>query len=177
MRFLATLFLLLTFVLPATAQTQPPEATISATLDAPTVVFLVRHAERADDGGESQPDPDLSATGHARAERLATLLRDAGLTHIHSTDYERTQQTAAPIATHLGADVASYDPRALSAFADYLAATPGRHLVVGHSNTTPALVAALDGEPGPAIEHDEYDRLYVVYLAPGQPVVTTLLRF
>ena len=39
----------------------------------------------------------------------------------------------------------------------------GRHLVVGHSNTTPMLVKLLGGDPWPLIaEKTEYDRLHVV---------------
>jgi len=44
-----------------------------------------------------------------------------------------------------------------------LKATPGRHLVVGHSNTTPQLTELLGGDGGePIVEATEYDRLYVV---------------
>ena len=52
----------------------------------------------------------------------------------------------------------------------------GNHLVVGHSNTPPMLVEALGGAPGGPIGEDEYDRLYVVTLAPDGPVHTALLR-
>jgi len=53
---------------------------------------------------------------------------------------------------------------------------PGRHLVLGHSNTTPQLVEALGGEPGAPIEEMEYDRLYIVTLMDGR-TSTVLLRF
>ncbi len=53
---------------------------------------------------------------------------------------------------------------------------PGRHLVVGHSNTTHDLVTALGGDPGPPIESLEYDRLYLVSMEEGG-VRTILLRF
>jgi broad specificity phosphatase PhoE len=141
-----------------------------------TVVVLVRHAERADDDPR---DPTLTETGRARAEGLALLLRDAGLTAIWSTDYRRTRETASPVAEATGLEVRLYDPRgeeALAALADTLRATPGRHLVVGHSNTTPALVRALGGDPGADIAEDEYDRLYVLTLGPDGTVATTLLR-
>jgi broad specificity phosphatase PhoE len=153
-----------------------------------TVVFLVRHAERADDGEgagrmAADPqmammldDPPLSEAGQVRASLLAEMLLDAGITHVHSTDYRRTRETGAPTAEAVGVEVSLYDPNGLAAFAETLRATPGRHLVVGHSNTTPELVQALGGEPGPAIEPLEYDRLYVVVLE-GSKVRTVLLRF
>ena len=137
------------------------------------VVYLVRHAERAEDGTN---DPPISEAGEARATLMAELLRDAGITHIHSTDYERTRATAEPTATRTGLEILSYDPRDLATFARRLLGTPGRHLVVGHSNTTPALVQALGGEPGDPIEEMEYDRLYVVVAGPDG-VSTILLRF
>jgi phosphohistidine phosphatase SixA len=138
------------------------------------VVYLVRHAERAEDGTD---DPPISDAGQARARLLADLLRDAGVTHVHSTGYLRTRSTAEPFATRSGLGITSYDPRDLSTFAAELLATPGRHLVVGHSNTTPDLVEALGGDPGGPIDEAEYDRLYVVTRAAGGGISTVLLRF
>lgn len=138
------------------------------------VVFLVRHAERAEDGTRNPP---ISAAGHARARAVAALLADAGITRVHSTDYLRTRQTSAPTLEATGLPLRIYDPSDLGGFADALSVEPGRHLVVGHSDTTPALVASLGGTPGPAIEHMEYDRLYVVTLSPDGSVTTVLLRF
>jgi len=138
-----------------------------------TVVFLVRHAERAENG---TPDPPISAAGTARASLLAEMLRDAGITHVHTTDYRRTRATGRPTADLAGLSMEVYDPRNLERFAARLTSTPGRHLVLGHSNTTPSLVEALGGDPGDPIEELEYDRLYVVTLASGS-VQTVLLRF
>jgi broad specificity phosphatase PhoE len=137
------------------------------------VVYLVRHAERAEDGTN---DPPISEAGQARARLLATLLADAGITRIHSTDFKRTHQTGAPTAEATGLELESYDPRDLPGFAAELRRSPGRHLVLGHSNTTPGLVQALGGEPHGAIEEMEYDRLYIVVISGGE-VSTGLLRF
>ena len=140
-----------------------------------TVVYLVRHAEKQDDGSQN---PALNAQGEERALLLDLLLRDAGLTHIHSPDFLRTQSTAAPVAASLGLEVSSYDPRDLPAFAAWIRENPGRHLVSGHSNTTPGLVTALGGEPGEPIEEAwEYDRLYVLTLGTDGDVSTVLLRY
>lgn len=136
------------------------------------VVFLVRHAEKVDDSA----DPDLSAAGRERATLLGRMLADAGITHIHSTDYKRTRQTGEPLARALGLEMHSYDPRDLAGLAARLAATPGRHLVLGHSNTTPAAVEALGGDPVGPIDDAEYDRLYIVVPHPGG-ARSTLVRF
>ena len=162
-------------VLTAAPACAPAEAPVAVAENPDVVVYLVRHAERADDG--TSQDPELSEEGRERADLLARMLVDAGITHIHSTDYARTQQTGAPLAAALGMEVMSYDPRDLPGTAARLRATPGRHLVLGHSNTTPELVAALGGEPGPPIEEaTEYDRLYVVVLE-AEGAVSTLLRY
>jgi len=145
-----------------------------APLADPVVVYLVRHAERAEDGTD---DPPISETGQARARKLAALLTDAGIDHVHSTDLQRTRQTGAPLVEETGLPVEVYDPGDLPGFAATLKVTPGRHLVLGHSNTTPELVVALGGSPGEAIDESEYDRLYVVIIPATGPVSTVLLRY
>lgn len=138
------------------------------------VVFLVRHAEKASDGS----DPGLTPEGLRRAEQLAEVLRGAGIDRVHSTDYRRTRMTAEPTARLLEREVELYDPRALPTLVVRLHEAGGRHLVVGHSNTTPALVSLLGGEPGEPIDEErEYDRLYVVRVGEEAPVETILLRY
>jgi broad specificity phosphatase PhoE len=138
-----------------------------------TVVFLVRHAEKMDASG----DPDLSGAGRQRASELAQVLRDAEIDRIHSTDYIRTRDTAAPLAAMLGLKPEFYDPTHLAEFAQTLTQQGQRHLVVGHSNTTPELVRLLGGEPGsPIQESSEYDRLYIVTMDESG-VTTVLMRY
>lgn len=142
-------------------------------LSAPVTIFLVRHAEKQ--GGD---DPALTEGGAIRAEALSDLLRDANVAHIHSSDYRRTRDTAAPLADRLGLAVRLYDPRDLPGMAEGLLASEGTHLVVGHSNTTPQLTELLGGEGGtPIVEATEYDRLYLVRRAPDGSISTVLLRY
>ena len=151
-----------------TAYTSIPTTAIAAPEN--TVVFLVRHAEKAD----TSRDPELSEAGRQRASELAQVLRDAHIDHIHSTNYIRTRETAAPSAAMLGLKSEFYDPTQLAEFAQTLTQQGQRHLVVGHSNTTPELVRLLGGDPGSPIEESgEYDRLYIVTV--GESGVTTVL--
>jgi len=144
------------------------------TVTEPLVVFLVRHGEKVD----ASSDPELSTAGHSRAAALADALRDARLEHVHSSDYTRTRDTAAPTAEALGLDVQLYDPRDLKMMAVHLVASGGRHLVVGHSNTTPALVELLGGEAGTKIDEPaEYDRLYIVTRGKDGTASSVLLRY
>jgi broad specificity phosphatase PhoE len=144
-----------------------------------TTVFLVRHGEALYPPPEDSPrNPPLNRLGRQHAAVLADTLADAGLTAILSTDLRRTLETAGPLAERLGLEIEIYDHRALAELAQRLRATPGRFLVSGHSNTTPELVRLLGGEPGrPIDEKAEFDRLYVVTLAPGRQPSTVLLHY
>ncbi|HKK08380.1 MAG TPA: histidine phosphatase family protein [Gemmatimonadota bacterium] len=126
------------------------------------VVFVVRHAEKVEDGSE---DPDLTAAGRERADRLARILADAGLTTIYSTDYRRTRETAQAAAEAAGMGVHLYDFATQERLAGELRRTPGRYLVVGHSNTVPGFVRALGGDPG--TDDARYDDLFEVLIGPG----------
>ncbi len=142
--------------------------------DGSTTVFLVRHAEKM----AEKNDPELSASGKSRAAHLAALLADANISGIFSTDFARTRDTAAPLADALGQEVRLYDPAAPGQLVASLKSSPGRYLVVGHSNTVPDLVERLGGTPGPAIdEKTEYDRLYVLTLGAEDGTTTVLLRY
>ena len=137
------------------------------------LVFLVRHAEKVDES----IDPDLSEEGYVRAQDLARTLADASIEQVHSSGFIRTKLTAEPVADFFGLEIELYNPKDLYTLADQLKAAGGRHLVVGHSNTTPALVEILGGDPGfPIEEKKEYDRLYIVTIIKGK-VNTVLLRY
>ncbi|MEL6538878.1 MAG: hypothetical protein AAFQ98_25910, partial [Bacteroidota bacterium] len=111
------------------------------------------------------------------AMTLAHSLSNANIGQVHSTDYGRTRETAMPTSHRLGLETALYDPRDLPTFAQQLLAAGGKHLVVGHSNTTPQLVQLLGGEPGTDIHEEEYDRLYILTVAANGDVNTVLLRY
>lgn len=142
--------------------------------NAPSVVFVVRHAERAEDGTS---DPPISEIGVARSRLISTFMADAGLTHLHTTDLRRTRSTIEPTAEATGLTPSVYDPSDLEGFAARLRSTPGRHLVVGHSNTNTELVRALGVDPGEPIEELEYDRGYVVVVLPGGYAGSSIFRF
>src|SRR6478672_13139476 len=64
----------------------------------PTVILLVRHAEKA---AQPPQDPPLTEAGLARAQALVAVARDAGVSAIITTQYERTRKTAEPTAAAL----------------------------------------------------------------------------
>ena len=124
-----------------------------------TTVFLVRHAEKAAEGA----DPSLNETGRKRAKALADMLADAGVTAIFSSEFHRTQDTAAPLAERLGIKVTIVPAKDIDALvARVRELKPGaRALVVGHSNTVPAAASRLTGAKAADMPETEFDRLYV----------------
>ncbi|SDJ23483.1 Histidine phosphatase superfamily (branch 1) [Ferrimonas sediminum] len=166
------LVLLATLHSPLAGADSAPSADVTQA-SMPLVVFLVRHAEKQQPG----KDPELTQEGRDRARDLANLLQSAQIEAVHSTDFARTRATAGPTAAALNIELSLYDPFKLKAFANTLKRRGGRHLVVGHSNTTPALVTLLGGEAGDSIDDaSEFDRLYVITQGGGV-VETVLLRY
>jgi len=142
-----------------------------------TVVYLVRHAEKMV-GENVGKDPKLTKNGEARALVLAEMLGDKPITHIHSSDYIRTRDTAMPLATAKSLELEIYNPSDLPALAAKIKRLGGHHLVVGHSNTIPETVVTLGGDGGtPIFEDTEYDRLYEVTLLGDGTVHTDLRRY
>ena len=157
------------------AASTPPASVASAAVAADaasTVVLVMRHAERAEQGGA---DPGLSEAGVERARQLASAAREAGVRVVLTTQYARTRETAAPLAAATGAQVVArpVTPANVGSYAADLAreirGAHGGHTVavVGHSNTVPAIVAALTGGPAPALGEGDYGDLFVVILPPA----------
>ena len=136
------------------------------------VVYVVRHAERADQSADSP----LSAAGTARARKLAEMLKDAGITHVYTTDRKRTIDTAAPLAAAIHVGAQQLPAAETLALAARLAALGphDRALVVGHSNTVPDLIRALHSNTPVTISDEEYDNLFIV--VPQKNAPPTLLR-
>jgi broad specificity phosphatase PhoE len=140
----------------------------------PSTVILVRHAERAT---EPAGDPVLTEAGTQRALALLEALRGTRVTAVVTTHLQRTQLTAKPLADANGLSfivVRAGGPT--PAHVDSVAAAVRRRpagdvvLVVGHSNTIPAIVGALGGPKLPDLCDGQYSMLYVLeFPAAGAP--------
>jgi 2,3-bisphosphoglycerate-dependent phosphoglycerate mutase len=127
-----------------------------------TTVVLVRHAEKLPTD-PAEEDAGLSEAGQARAQRLAEMLERSGIAAIYVSEAKRTQETAAPLAGATGVE-----PRVVPAERPgrLLRRLRWRHrgevvLVVGHSNTVPAIAEGL-GAPIGAVAEGDYSGLWII---------------
>lgn len=161
--------LLTRVIFPALLLSQPGWAQ-----QATRIVYLVRHAETA----STAPDTSLSPAGEKRAECLAKMLKDAGIKQIYVTDAKRTQETAAPLAKELNLKptiVPAKDPNTM--IKDIVYSGGGNILVVGHSDTLPFILARMKAGTVPAIDANEYDRLFVSTVIEGNATPASTLRY
>jgi phosphohistidine phosphatase SixA len=141
-----------------------------------TTVILVRHAEKA-----SQEDASgLTAAGTERAKELARVLTAVKLDAIYVTQFRRVQDTAAPIAAATGLTTIVRNTGATYA-ADLAKEILKDHrgqtvLVVGHSNTTIAMMKALGVEMA-KMEESEFDNFYVLTDVEGAAPKVVALRY
>ena len=131
-------------------------------------IYLVRHAEKQKKGD----NPSLTACGAVRAKQLAALLSQTNIAAIYSTSYQRTMQTAQPLARLTKLPIKNYNPKSLEQLAFQLKRHKKNTLIVGHSNTTPILTALLSSQPVGALSEDDYQMLYQVQFSQKTPVIT-----
>lgn len=149
--------------------------TLAAMLSSCTTTFyLVRHAEKAN----STPDTPLSAAGHARAEALRDTLISKNIGQIFVTNYLRTQQTAAPLATQLGITPTEISGNQTTQLVQQLKAINGKNvLVVGHSNTVPVIIDNLMESPqNVTITETDFDNLFKVRITKGDNTTRRFIR-
>jgi broad specificity phosphatase PhoE len=135
---------------------------VSAAAARPTI-FLVRHAEKAANGGV---DPDLSSAGRHRAQRLANVLKDARISAIFVTELRRTRQTAAPLAQMLGLNPQVVPSNNSPLLIARLHASSGNILVVGHSNTIPDVIRGFGVMTPVQIGENDFDNLFLLVRDP-----------
>ena len=151
----------------------------AASAAAQSVVFLVRHAERADAGMAASKtagaDPDLSGAGIVRANSLAAMLNDARIRTVITTEYKRTKQTGDPVARAAGVPLTMMDSKDVAGLLKKVRSSTGNVVVVGHTNTLPEILKGLGVTEPITIAEDEYDSLFVVTRA--SPPAFVRLRY
>lgn len=122
-------------------------------------IYLVRHADKVSE----DVDAPLNDAGRSRAQCLARTLADAGIQQVFTSDLQRTQQTAAPLAERLHVTPVAIPlatPEALVKAIE--SSTAARVLVVWHDATLPMILRQLGAPEITPIGHTEYDRFFVL---------------
>ena len=148
----------------------------AATAAQDKTIILVRHAEKAD---ATSQDPELSAEGKQRAERLVKVAGKYKPGAFYSTDFKRTRDTLAPLASKRKQQVAIYDARKPAELLDLITKSKvKRHIVAGHSNTVPGLanfIAKKDVFKN--LDDPEYGVMWVIRMKNGQVVKTEVIPY
>jgi len=121
-------------------------------------LYFIRHAEK---DLSTKTDPALTKQGMATAQRLKQFMSDKPLSIVYSSDYKRTRATAQPVADQKKLELNIYNPRELASLAKTLTTAKKNALIVGHSNTTPEIVALVGGRSKP-ITDEEYGEVFIV---------------
>lgn len=151
------------------AAAAPVTALVTAPLAAqsgPTVVIIVRHADKA---AAPANDPPLTAVGVERAQSLAEYLKDAKVGAVLHTPTTRTRETSRPSAERFGLTPeiipTGPGPVVSAAVVEMVRKHAGQTiLIVGHSNTVMPWIAALGGPQRENLCDHQYDGIYTLIL-------------
>ena len=173
--FLSCLFLAFTIL----SCSQKEDASTSAELliAAPNWFYLVRHAEKADDGTQ---DPELSKMGQDRAVLLYEMLKENPPAVIYSSPFKRSILTAQPIADSLGMEITMYNPSDSQKLIDEIFEKHAgkKVLIVGHSNTIPGIANLLLWENTHSnLKESEFDKLFIIQSTKESKGSQVLLNF
>jgi phosphohistidine phosphatase SixA len=144
------------------------------------IVFVLRHADRT-------AADDLSAAGKRRAELLARMLADTGITVAFRSEAKRAAMTLQPLQAELPglrieeiklAGAADEDAYAKT-IAAAVRALPAAAVVavVGHSNTLGPTIHRLGGGPIEPIGDNEFDNLFVLFIDPNGAATLLKMRY
>lgn len=127
-------------------------------------IYLIRHADKVSD----DVDAPLSEAGRVRAACLANTLRDANIQQIFTSELQRTQQTAAPLAEKFRLKPVAIPLSKTDDLIEALRSSKAANvLVVWHDATLPRILLALGAPEITPIAHTEYDRFFILTFGAG----------
>ena len=138
-------------------------------------IVVVRHADKID----NTDDAVLSPTGEARAQRLAHVLKDLGISAIYTTQFKRTIQTATPLANLLKIKLLAYEQTDVDGIVKEIQREHSKEvvMVVGHRSTVPRILKQFGANEPVALGSSEYDSLFVLTLPLDQSPILLHLHF
>lgn len=147
------------------------------------IVFALRHADRT-------TGDDLSPAGRKRAQLLARMLTESGVSIVFRSDAVRAARTVEPLKQKLGSaltvkEVGFGDPNNpdpdlhIAKVVDFVKAQPAGAVVavVSHSNTVGPILQGLGSGTVDPIGDTEFDKLFVLFRGPNGPASLTMLRY
>ena len=148
----------------------------TATTAQDKTIILIRHAEKAD---ATSQDPELSAEGKQRAERLVKVAGKYKPGAFYSTNFKRTRDTLSALAAKRKKQVETYDPRNQQALLDSIMKSPlKRHIIAGHSNTVPGLANFIaKKEVFKNLDDSEYGVFWVIRIKDGKVKKTEVIPY
>lgn len=171
--FVSLLPVLLSLILTANVFAQSRDLTI----------ILLRHAEKAAPTASMEKNnPELSAAGKERAEKLIETLRKYQPNQIYSSAYQRTRATVLPLAENLDPryriQIQLYDHGELEELAARLLKNQsGTLVVVGHNTTTPTLANLLiKQEKYKYLDESEYDKIFIIKIK-GNKITDEVIKY
>jgi 2,3-bisphosphoglycerate-dependent phosphoglycerate mutase len=137
--------------------------------------YIVRHAEKADDSN----DPQLSQLGIERAVDLEKYLAGKKLDTVFTSTFKRTMLTGLTVSLPRAIPqlvINQQDPQILNAFIDRMKKITGDKgiLIVGHTNTLPAIIFGLCGQNITPIAENDYDNIYIITINNGNKTLQQL---
>ena len=165
-KFLSALFILMWMV--STHAQEPTESKI-------TTFYFIRHAEK-NISNPANNDPDLVMEGVLRAARWSSVFNRINFDVIYTTDYNRTRNTALPIAEKKKLSLTFYSPNDFDSI-NFIKNNSGKTvLIVGHSNTIPKMVNALIGKKQyQQIKETNYTNLYIINITESGEIIHQVL--
>jgi 2,3-bisphosphoglycerate-dependent phosphoglycerate mutase len=148
----------------------------SAAFTQDKTIILVRHAEKVD---ATSQDPELSAEGKQRAERLVKVAGKYKPGGFYSTNFKRTRDTLSPLAAKRKKTVETYDPRNPNALVDLIMKSKyKRHIVAGHSNSVPGLANLIaKKDVFKNLDESEYGVIWVIRIKDGKVRKTEVIPY
>ncbi|TDO24423.1 SixA phosphatase family protein [Pedobacter duraquae] len=150
-------------------------AKISHAQDRPKIILLMRHAEKASNGGS---DPDLSEKGKAFATLLNTNFAELKIDAVYATDYKRTKQTVMPLAEKNALEIKVYDATKSADLVKRIGDSKDQVIVIaGHSNTVNLVFNELvKSTQLAALPDDEYGKVFIIYYDKGNPANSSFVK-
>lgn len=142
-----------------------------------TTYYFIRHAEK-DTLNPDNEDPELTQAGVERAKKWAEVFRDVEFDLIFSSNYNRTLNTAKPIASSQEKEIEFFNTEKLND-EDFQQKTKGKTvLVVGHSNLNPEFVNyIIQEEKYEDLDEMEYGSLFIAIIHPEGSRTSEVLYF